>query len=336
MKAGLERWLLQRWYGGVAPGPGLRGLAALNGALVRLRQSLYRRGLLAQRRLDVPVLVVGNLVAGGAGKTPLVIALAQALARRGWRPGIASRGHGRRGRGPVWARPDSDPADCGDEPLLIARRTGLPVAVDRDRVAAGRRLVDAGCTLVIADDGLQHLRLGRDLEIEVRDGRRGLGNGRLIPAGPLREPAGRRVDFRVINGGPAADGEWRMDLHLGDALPLGAGAPRPVGLFAPGPVHAVAGIGHPERFFDSLRQAGLQVQGHPFPDHHAYTSADFAFEPPGPVLMTEKDAVKCAKLGLADAWVVPARAELPEALVDAVAGRLAALRPPDNPPPGRP
>lgn len=332
MKAALERWLLRRWYGGVAPGPGLRALAAIYAAGIALRAWLYRHGLFARHRLPVPVLVVGNLVAGGAGKTPLVIALAQALARRGWRPGIVSRGHGRRASGPTWARPDSDPADCGDEPLLIARNTGLPVAVDKNRAAAGRRLVDAGCTLVIADDGLQHLRLARDLEIEVRDGARGLGNGHLLPAGPLREPAGRPVDFRVINGGPAGDGEWRMDLRLGDAVPLGAGEPRPVGLFAPGPVHAVAGIGHPARFFAALRNAGLQVDGHAFPDHHAFTAGDFDFQPEAPVLMTEKDAVKCGGLGLRMAWYVPARAELPEALVDAVLARLEPLRPPPAPP----
>ena len=332
MKAALERWLLRRWYGGVAPGPGLRALAAIYGGAMALRGALYRRGMLRRHRLPVPVLVVGNLVAGGAGKTPLVIALAQALARRGWRPGIVSRGHGRASRAPTWARPDSDPAECGDEPLLIARHTGLPVAVDRDRVAAARRLVDAGCTLVIADDGLQHLRLARDLEIEVRDGERGLGNRRLLPAGPLREAAGRAVDFRVINGGPAAPGEWRMDLCLGDAVPLGAGEPRPVGLFAPGPVHAVAGIGHPERFFAALRAAGLQVDGHAFPDHHAYAAEDFAFAPEAPVLMTEKDAVKCGDLGLRSAWFVPARAELPEALVEAVLARLEPHRPPSPAP----
>ncbi|MFH1600331.1 MAG: tetraacyldisaccharide 4'-kinase [Pseudomonadota bacterium] len=331
MKAALERWLLRRWYGDVAPGPVLRSLSLVYGALLRRRQAAYANGARQVQRLPVPVLVIGNLVAGGAGKTPLAIALARALARRGWKPGIASRGHGRRGKGPTWARPDSDPADCGDEPLLIARQTGLPVAVDSDRVAAARRLVEAGCNLVIADDGLQHLRLGRDVEIEVRDGERRLGNGRLLPAGPLREPAGRAVDFRVINGGDAAGDEWRMDLRLGDARPLGPGEPRPLGLFAPGPVHAIAGIGNPGRFFHALRAAGLEVLEHAFPDHHAYRAGELEFSPPAPRLMTEKDAVKCTGFGLRDAWAVPAVAELPDAFVDAVNDRLAAARREPNP-----
>lgn len=333
MKAALERWLLRRWYGGVAPGPVLRSLSSIYGALVRQRLAAFASGARPVQRLPVPVLVIGNLVAGGAGKTPLAIALARALARRGWKPGIASRGHGRRSKAPTWARPDSDPADCGDEPLLIARQTGLLVAVDADRVAAARRLVEAGCTLVIADDGLQHLRLGRDVEIEVRDGERGLGNGRLLPAGPLREPAGRAVDFRVINGGETGEGEWRMDLRLGDARPLGAGEPRPLGLFAPGPVHAIAGIGNPARFFHALRDAGLDVLEHAFPDHHAYQAGELEFSPPAPRLMTEKDAVKCTGFGLRDAWAVPAVAELPDAFVDAVDQRLAAARQQPNPVP---
>lgn len=326
MKAALERWLLRRWYGDVAPGPLLRLLAWVNGRLVAMRRFLYGRGWLRTQPLPVPVLVVGNLVAGGAGKTPLTIALARALVRRGWKPGIASRGYGRKGRAPTWARPDSDPADCGDEPLLIARQTGLPVAVDRDRVAAAQRLVAAGCTLVIADDGLQHLRLGRDLEIEVRDGERRLGNGRLIPAGPLREPADHAVDFRVINGGVAEPGEWRMDLRLGDAQPLGPGEPKPLGLFEPGPVHAIAGIGHPNRFFQALRAAGLKVIEHAFADHHRYQPGELAFSPPAPRLMTEKDAVKCNGFGLSDAWAVPVAADLPDAFVDAVHARLLAHR----------
>lgn len=326
MKAALERWLLRRWYGGVAPGPVLRGLSRIYGALAERRKASFARGARRVQRMPVPVLVIGNLVAGGAGKTPLAIGLARALARRGWKPGIASRGHGRRGRQPTWARPDSAPADCGDEPLLIARQTGLPVAVDHDRAAAARRLVEAGCTLVIADDGLQHHALARDVEIEVRDGERGLGNGWLLPAGPLREPAGRRVDFRVINGGDAGEGEWRMDLRLGDAQPLGAGEPRPVGLFAPGPVHAIAGIGNPGRFFQALRRAGLEVIEHAFPDHHAYRAPDLDFHPTAPRLMTEKDAVKCAGFGLQDTWAVPAVAELPDAFVDAVDQRLRQAR----------
>lgn len=322
MKAALEAWLLRRWYGGVAPGPGLRLLELVYRGLRSLHALPWRLGLRQPRRVAAPVIVVGNLVAGGAGKTPLVIALATELARRGFKPGIVSRGHGREGREDLDVNADTPPAACGDEPLLIARQTGLPVRVARDRAGAAAALVAAGCDLVIADDGLQHRPLHRDLEIEVLDGERRHGNRRLIPAGPLREPAGRKVDFRVINGGAAGAGEWAMQLVPGEARPLAGGAPRPLGAFAPGPVHAVAGIGHPARFFATLEAAGLQVHGHPFPDHHAFHREELQFSPPLPLLMTSKDAVKCTGLGLTEAWEVPVRAELPAAFFDAVADRL--------------
>lgn len=325
MKAGLERWLLRRWYGGVAPGPGLRLLSLVYAGVLRLDRALYRRGLRKVHHLRVPVIVIGNLVAGGTGKTPLTIAVAQALAARGWKPGVVSRGYGRRSQEPVRVSPTL-PADvCGDEPLLIARQTGLPVFVDRDRVAAARRLVAEGCDLIIADDGLQHRRLGRDIEIEVIDGERGHGNGRLMPAGPLREPAGRRVDFRVVNGGGAdsGDGAWRMRLVLADAEPLDGGAPQPLARFVGMPVHAIAGIGNPSRFFASLRAADIDPIEHPFPDHHDYVAADLAFTPPAPLLMTGKDAVKCAEFALPQAYAVPVRTELPDAFFAAVSERLA-------------
>lgn len=323
MSAGLERWLLRRWYGGVAPGPGLRLLSLVYAALLALRSVLYRRGLIKVHRLRVPVLVVGNLVAGGTGKTPLTIALAKALAAQGWRPGIVSRGYGRQSREPVRVTAVMDPETCGDEPLLIARQTGLPVFVDSDRVAAARRLISEGCNLILADDGLQHRRLGRDIEIEVIDGERRHGNGRLLPAGPLREPAGRGVDFRVVNGGTATEGEWVMQLVLGAAEPLDGGPAQPLAVFAGQPLHAVAGIGHPGRFFQALRARGLAPIEHPFPDHHAYSADDLRFEPEGTILMTEKDAVKCAGLDLVRAYSVPAQAVLPPAFLTQLHERLA-------------
>lgn len=328
MSAAAERWLLRRWYGGLAPGLGLRLLACCYRVVLALREWAYRVGLGRSRRLPVPVVVVGNLVAGGSGKTPLVIALARHLASRGWRPGIVSRGYGRRSRQPLRVDPEGDPREVGDEPLLIARRTGLPVFVDRDRVAAARRLIAAGCNLILADDGLQHRRLARDVEFEVIDGERRYGNGRLLPAGPLREPAGRAVDFRVVNGGVAAAGEWPMRLRLGDASALAGGAQRPLSEFAGRLVHAVAGIGNPARFFSALRAAGLDPVGHPFPDHHAFRPEDLRFEPPSPLLMTEKDAVKCRHLGLVDAWSVAVDAELPDALLAALDARLEELQAP--------
>lgn len=322
MKAALESWLLRRWYGGVAPGMGLRWIAGFYAGLLRLRTWLYRRGLCRVHRLRVPVIVVGNLVAGGTGKTPLTIALAARLADRGWRPGIVSRGHGRSSDEPVRVRPGMSAEVCGDEPLLIAQRTGLPVLVDRDRVAAARRLIAEGCNIILSDDGLQHCRLGRDIEIEVLDGQRRHGNGRLLPAGPLREPAGRPVDLRVVNGGEAREGEWSMTLLLAEAQPLEGGAGQSLAAFAGSDVHAMAGIGNPARFFDALRAMGLTVHEHAFPDHHDFQRDELRFEPMLPLLMTEKDAVKCAEFPLRDAWVVPASAHLPQGFFDAVFERL--------------
>jgi len=261
------------------------------------------------------VVVVGNRTAGGAGKTPLVIALAQALTAHGWSVGIVSRGYGRSGSAAVTVRVDSLPESCGDEPLLIHRSTGLPVEVDVDRVAAAKRLQAAGCTLVLADDGLQHLRLGRSAEIEVQDGR-GLGNARVLPAGPLREPLpARRAFATVVHGRALAPGETLMKLALGTPRRLGGDELRPLVAFAGQPVHAVAGIGDPARFFTALRAAGLAPIPHPFPDHHRYVDHDFASLSAATVLMTAKDAVKCEGFGLSDAWELPLEATLPEAFV---------------------
>jgi tetraacyldisaccharide 4'-kinase len=316
----LERWLERRWYGDEPAGMGLRALAGA----YRVARGL--RGGEAPQRLPVPVLVAGNFTAGGTGKTPLVIALARDLSARGWRPGIVSRGHGRRGEGPVRVDVETPAREAGDEPKLIRERTGLPVFVDRDRVAAARAAIEAGCDLVIADDGLQHRRLGRDIEIEVIDGERGYGNGLLLPAGPLREKP-RDTDFRVVNGEMRAgesreSGAWPMHLRLREAVSLSDdGTRRPLAAFAGAPVHAVAGIGNPGRFFAALRTAGLQPHEHPFADHHDYERADFR-DIQGTVLMTEKDAVKCRGLGLRDAWSVPVEAELPAGFYEALAARL--------------
>ena len=323
MRATVERWLAERWYGDIAPGPGLRALAGLY-RLVRAGG-----GADAPQRLPVPVLVAGNFTAGGTGKTPLVIAIARELSARGWRPGIVSRGYGRRGEGPVRVEVDTPVEEAGDEPKLIRERTGLPVFVDRDRVAAARAAVAAGCNLVIADDGLQHRRLARDLEIEVLDGERGYGNGLLVPAGPLREKP-RATDFRVVNGelkpGQAqSSGDVPMRLRMREAASLADdGTCRPLASFAGAPVHAVAGIGNPARFFSALRAAGLRVHEHAFPDHHEFERSDFR-NIEGTVLMTEKDGVKCRALGLADAWVVPVEAELPPEFYAALAARLESL-----------
>ena len=326
------------WYDGSTPPLPARLLSGLYGAVTALRRKAYRRGWLRSLQAGAPVIVAGNVTAGGTGKTPLVIALVARLRAQGWTPGIASRGHGREDAGtPRWVDADSDAAQVGDEPLLIARSTGAKVRVDRDRVAAAKALVAAGCDVVVCDDGLQHYRLARDIEIEVQDARRRYGNGRLLPAGPLREPVERAADcdFRVLNLGVASEvdaqreagfGEWPMRLQVGAAQPLLGGRAQPLSAFAGQRVHAVAGIGDPERFFSMLRDAGIAVVPHAFPDHHAYEAADFEFGSRLPILMTEKDAVKCMGLVDGQAFMVPVEARLPEAFWIALLDRLPARR----------
>ncbi|KQY51318.1 tetraacyldisaccharide 4'-kinase [Lysobacter sp. Root494] len=302
-----------------------RLLSAVYAAITGLRRRLYEKNILRGRRCDVPVIVVGNISVGGTGKTPLTIALVQRLQAEGFRPGVASRGYGREEPAqPRWVDRESNPAKVGDEPALIAHHTGARLRVDRDRVAAATALVKAGCDVIVCDDGLQHYRLARDVEIEVIDGRRRYGNAQRLPAGPLREPVERaqRCDFRVVNlGGTATQGgnvgagfgEWPMRLLADHASPLTGGRARPLASFAGQRVHAVAGIGDPERFFAMLRGFGIAVVPHAFDDHHRYVAADFEFGSRLPVLMTEKDAVKCVEFARDDHFSVPVRAELPEA-----------------------
>ena len=317
------------WYGDAAPPLSARLLAALYGRVVALRTKLFRAGILASRHVPVPVVVVGNLSIGGTGKTPLTIALVQRLQNEGWTPGVASRGYGRRNEATAaWVEGGTMPSDGGDEPVLIARRTGAKVRVDRDRASAARALVAAGCDVIVCDDGLQHYRLRRDVEIEVIDGGRRYGNNRLLPAGPLREPArrGADCDFRVVNGGEASFGEWSMQLRADNAVPLRGGRNLPLTSFGGHRVHAVAGIGNPKRFFEMLRGLGIGVVPHAFADHHHYVASDFDFGSDLPVLMTEKDAVKCA--GFANEWhySVPVTAELPEAFWVALLDKLSEKR----------
>lgn len=321
MKSQLQHWLERRWYAGAPPGLVLRLLAGLYQVLGEWRSALYRNDVLHTHRFSVPVLVIGNFTAGGTGKTPLTIAIARYFQTLGLHPGIVSRGYGRRSAVPVRVAANTPVELCGDEPKLIFERTRLPVFVDSNRVRATRAAIGAGCDLVIADDGLQHHRLGRDLEIEVLDGERRYGNGLLLPAGPLRELP-RECDFRVVNGGVPEAGEWPMQLRLSDAVSLFDSRQRcPLSEFAGAPVHAIAGIGHPERFFDALAAAGLNVIDHAFGDHHDFRVEDFAGLE-GVLLMTEKDAVKCRSLGLRQAWVVPVEAELPAEFFQAIERKL--------------
>jgi tetraacyldisaccharide 4'-kinase len=341
------------WFDGSVPPWHARLLSVMYGAAVAMRVALYRRDWLRRGHPGVPVVVVGNLIAGGSGKTPMTIALVERLRTEGWTPGVASRGYGRRDAATArWVDGGTDPADGGDEPVLIARRTGVRVRVDRDRLAAARALVAEGCDIVVCDDGLQHYRLERDIEIEVIDGRRRYGNGRLLPAGPLREPQLRsaQCDFRVANLGTAGIaggegrnandaaiarenpaigeaitagfGEWPMRLAVADAQALRGARRMPLSAFAGQRVHAVAGIGDPERFFQTLRDAGIAVVPHAFPDHHRYVAENLRFGSDLPVLMTEKDAVKCAAFAADGHYAVAIRAELPEAFWVALLDRI--------------
>ncbi len=293
----MQNWLERVWYGGGRGGAWLRPLALLYRGVTAIRHAGYASGLFRSIRIDCPVVIVGNLSVGGSGKTPLVAWLVDALTSRDIRVGIISRGYGGSARGPLRVNPDTDPALAGDEPVLLATQTGVPVAIARDRVAAAE-LLAGEVDLLIADDGLQHYRLARDLEIVVIDGVRRFGNARLLPAGPLREPTSRLrdVDFVVTNGGRARAGEISMTLVPGALIALEGGERKALGEFAGQRVHAIAAIGNPGRFFAALRAAGLDPIEHPLSDHAPVGAGDLEFGDGLPVLMTGKDAVKCRAL----------------------------------------
>jgi tetraacyldisaccharide 4'-kinase len=307
----------------------LTPLAMLFRGVVALRRVLYRAGVLRSERLSVPVVVVGNITVGGSGKTPLTIALSKALAAHGWRPGIVSRGYGAGSVAPRAVGADATADAVGDEPMLLAR-TGFPVWVGSNRPRAAHDLLTAhpGCTVIVADDGLQHYALARDVELAVVDASRGLGNGWQLPAGPLREPASRLGDMDAVVrlGGTSASGskrEFAMTL-VGDRFVRvnARTATATADAFRTGTVHAVAGIGNPQRFFDHLRALGIAATCHAFPDHHRFTPNELALPEATAILMTEKDAVKCT--GFADdrCWALPVRAVVDSALVTLVEEKL--------------
>jgi tetraacyldisaccharide 4'-kinase len=309
MRRTLRQALARSWYRDVAWNALLSPPAWLYGTVVRLRRRAYQRGWLRSIRIAAPVVVVGNLTVGGTGKTPLAAAVVQRLRERGRRPGLAARGYGGRVRhGARLVTAGSDPREVGDEPVLLARATGCPVAVARRRAEAAELLLGEGADVIVCDDGLQHYALARDAEIAVVDAARAHGNRRLLPAGPLREPLTRleEVDL-VLHQGRGGDFELRPEA----ARPVAGGDERrPLVAFAGRRVHAVAGIGDPERFFDMLRAAGADVVPHPFPDHHPFEARDIRFEDDTPVLMTEKDAVKCVDFADVRHWYVPVTARL--------------------------
>lgn len=300
----------------------------LFGALAALRRWLYRKNIIASHRLPVPVIVVGNISVGGTGKTPLTLALAAKLIEFGMHPIIVSRGYGGSVPSPTEVHEDSTARRCGDEPLLMARRNICPVWIGRDRVATAlaARQAHPECDVILCDDGLQHYRLQRDIELVVVDGKRRFGNGMLLPAGPLREPVSRlrNVDAVVVNGDGALSGEHTMRLH-GELFHnlLNPSKTLPAHCFQGLRLHAVAGIGNPRRYFDQLHAMGLNCTEHPYPDHHAYTPDELCFAECDALLLTEKDAVKCTAFADSHYWVLRVEAQIDTQLIELILRKIA-------------
>ncbi|WP_129647232.1 tetraacyldisaccharide 4'-kinase [Peristeroidobacter agariperforans] len=329
MDAFLQRVWYERhaqWFSAL-----LLPLSWLFGAVAGVRRAAYRRGWSQSFRVSRPVIVVGNITVGGTGKTPMTIWLAERLRARGVQVGIVLRGYG--GTSAQWPRDvtsETSADEVGDEAVLLARRTGALVVAGPDRVAAAKRAIERGAQVILCDDGLQHYRLARDIEIAVIDERRGLGNRRLLPAGPLREPPSRldSVALKVLTRRAQSPSSTALPNAivttpvLGEAVSLGTGERRDLQSFVGSRVHAIAGIGNPKAFFDALTGLGLTVDAHPLPDHARLTEADIAFPDGAPVLMTEKDAVKCPPGAdasrLANCWAVRLDVAIGEADAQAI------------------
>ena len=325
----MHDWLLHTWYGNTRRGRWLLPAAWLFGAAAALRRAAYRRGWLQSYRSQRAVVVIGNLTVGGTGKTPLVLWLAEMLHARGRKVGIVSRGYGGRGAGARLVQVDDDPLQVGDEPALLARRGIAAIAVGADRSAAVR-LLEPGCDVILCDDGLQHYGLARDVEVVVVDGARGFGNGWLLPAGPLREAQHRlkQADAIVVNG-PGIDlpGAARMGIVPVRFVCAATGESRAPDAFRGQRVRALAAIGHPERFFRLLEGLGAVVERHALPDHAPIAPTLATLGNDIPVLMTEKDAVKCGSAAGPQHWTLQVAARFgPDdssrlaAIVDAAPG----------------
>ena len=314
-------------------------------AVVALRRFAYRKRLLPSWRARVPVVVVGNITVGGTGKTPVVIEILEVLMRRGWTPGVVARGYGRVPRrehdplGVVRVYPDvATPEHFGDEPVLIARRSRVPVYVSPDRPAAARALLDAHpeVDVLVSDDGLQHYALARDVELAVIDGERRFGNGLMLPAGPLREPVSRlrSVDAAIVNGGWAdtvpAPRQFAMTLGRERFVALAGNENLSAQEFVVAArgrsVVAVAGIGNPARFFEHLAALGVAARGIAFDDHHAFQSQELKLPGAEVIVMTEKDAVKCAAFADSRMWYLRVDAILPPEFDDFLLTRIAQSR----------
>jgi tetraacyldisaccharide 4'-kinase len=320
-------WLQHHWYRLTPLHLILFPISLVFRALVALRREMYRNGSLASDQLLLPVIVVGNINVGGTGKTPLTLTLAQQLIEHGWHPIIVSRGFGGTAQQPQYVGATSDALQVGDEPLLMARRNICPVWVGRNRADTARAALQAHpqCDVVLCDDGLQHYRLQRDVEITVIDGVRRFGNGLMLPAGPLREPVSRlqEVDAVVVNGDAAPEGQYLMRLS-GDKFYnlLDPDKKASADHFQGRNNHAVAGIGNPQRYFQHLEALGIPFTPHAFPDHHPYTANDLAFADCDTILLTEKDAVKCAAFADERYWVLRVDAQIDSALLEHILRKI--------------
>ena len=329
VKAQIETRLAREWQQRGPLAWALLPFAGIFGAIAGARRAAFSLGWMKSVHVGVPVVVVGNVTVGGTGKTPTVIALVEALRAAGFHPGVVSRGYGARVVRPTAVTPASSPQTGGDEPLLIARRTGAPVWVCPNRVAAAQALCAAhrDVDVIVSDDGLQHYRLARDVELVVFDHRLG-GNGFLLPAGPLREPLSRRRDATLINNPyertlPAWPNTFALQLTPGDAWHLGnPELRRPLAQFGGERVMAAAGIGAPERFFATLRAAGVTPITRALPDHFAFTANPFTDVDADAILITEKDAVKLGSWHDARIWVVPVEAALDHRLIELVVEKV--------------
>lgn len=303
------------WYEDIFIATWLTAFTMLFIDIVRLRRFLYRKGLFKSTALPCPVIVVGNISVGGTGKTPLVIALAEHLKQAGYRPGIISRGYGGKHTAAMLVTDSSSTQQVGDEAVLMAKRTACPVAVAVDRVAAAQLLLEkTSCNIILSDDGLQHYALQRTLEIAVIDGERRFGNNNCLPGGPLREPLERldEVNLIVVNGTAESEREIPMTIHADIAINLLSGEQKPLTNFSGHPCHAIAGIGNPKRFFNLLASFGVTSENHAFADHQVFKAKQITFKDTRPVLMTEKDAVKCTAFATEKHWFVPISATLPD------------------------
>ncbi|NOQ13220.1 MAG: tetraacyldisaccharide 4'-kinase [Methyloprofundus sp.] len=320
MKKLMAKFLNEVWYKDHFVGTWLMPLSFIFTDVVKFRRWMYKKGFKPVEKLPVPVIIVGNITLGGTGKTPLVIYIAQQLKAAGFNPGVISRGYG--GQSETWplkVTADSEALQVGDEPLLIAQQLDCPVAVGPVRADSARLLLDSeACDVIISDDGLQHYALHRDIEIVVIDGVRRFGNNFCLPSGPLREPQERirEVDFVICNGGEAEENEIPMQLEGAYAVNMQTQERKALIEFKALNCHAMAGIGNPQRFFNLLKQYGLDCQTDSFPDHYAYSEKDIHYKGAEAIFMTEKDAVKCLAFASEQHWFVPVRAKLESPFIE--------------------